>query len=64
MHRLAVVRSVNTSENDHGKGQYLMTRGRRKEAASDYPHLGAVTARSLEHGSEHLPGYIRIRPRR
>jgi hypothetical protein len=28
MHRLALVRSLNTKENDHGKGHYLMHTGR------------------------------------
>src|SRR5437868_3524091 len=31
MHHLAVVRSVNTKEDDHGKGHYCMTTGRRQE---------------------------------
>jgi uncharacterized protein (DUF1501 family) len=60
MHRLALVRSVNTKENDHGKGRYLMETGRRKSPAADYPHLGAVCSRMLaEHGSG-LPGNIQI----
>ncbi len=62
MHMLALVRSINTKENDHGKGRYLMTRGRRREPASDYPHLGAVTAASLTSPEELLPGYIKIEP--
>jgi hypothetical protein len=62
MHRLAVVRSLDTAEDDHGKGQYLMTRGRRQEPASDYPHLGAVCAKALAPPRSPLPGYIRITP--
>jgi hypothetical protein len=62
MHRLALVRSVNTGENDHGKGRYMMTRGRRQEAASEYPHLGAVCAKGLAPERSPLPGYIKISP--
>ncbi len=47
VHRLAIVRSINTKENDHGKGAYCMTTGRRQEPVADYPHLGAVGARLL-----------------
>ena len=42
MHRLALVRSINTNENDHGKGHYLMHTGRPQTPAADYPHLGSV----------------------
>ncbi|HEY4261005.1 MAG TPA: DUF1501 domain-containing protein, partial [Schlesneria sp.] len=37
MHRLAIVRSVNTKENDHGKGAYMIKTGRRQTPAADYP---------------------------
>jgi hypothetical protein len=42
MHRLAVVRSVNTKENDHGKGQYCITTRRRQDPVADYQTLRAV----------------------
>src|SRR3954447_15067000 len=40
MHRLALVRGINTAEDDHAKGSHLMMTGRREEAAMAYPHLG------------------------
>lgn len=60
MHHLAIVRSVNTKENDHGKGAYCMTTGRRQEPVADYPHLGAVGAKMLAPESSPLPGHIHI----
>src|SRR5437016_5297574 len=42
MHRMALVRGVNTAEDDHGKGDYIMHTGRRREPAVPYPHLGSV----------------------
>src|SRR5678815_873695 len=60
MHHLALVRSINTSEDDHGKGDYLMSTGRRKTPAQDYPVLGAVVAKSLDPGDSALPGHIII----
>ena len=33
MHRMALVRGVNTKEDDHGKGHYIMQTGRRERRA-------------------------------
>ncbi len=60
MDKLALVRSLNTHNNDHGKGQYQMTRGRNQMPGADYPHLGAVCAKGLESSDNPLPGHIRI----
>src|SRR5271166_4845466 len=42
MHRLALVRGVNTAEDDHGKGAYIMHTGHRQEPAMEWPHLGSA----------------------
>src|SRR5256885_17198815 len=42
MHHLCLVRGVNTSEDDHGKGAYLMITGRRQTPAAEYPTIGSV----------------------
>ncbi len=60
LHHLGLVRSVNTKENDHGKGAYFMTTGRRRTPAADYPKLGAVTAKALAKAGESLPGHIHV----
>jgi hypothetical protein len=61
MHHLALVRGVNTSEDDHGKGIYLMLHGRRQTPAADYPEIGAVVAKALEPlGGDALPGHIKV----
>ena len=62
MHRLSIVRSINTKENDHGKGAYCMTTGRRQEPVAVYPHLGAVGARLLAPENSPLPGHIHVSP--
>jgi len=63
MHHLALVRSINTKENSHPLGQYIMSTGRRKTPAQDYPALGAVVARALDRDSSSaLPGHIVIAP--
>ena len=62
MHRLALLRSINTNENDHGKGHYLMHTGRPQSPATVYPHLGSVMAKWLTASENPLPGYIHITP--
>jgi hypothetical protein len=62
MHHLCLVRGVNTSEDDHGKGAYMMLTGRRQNPALDYPQIGAVVAKSLMPVDSALPGSILITP--
>jgi uncharacterized protein (DUF1501 family) len=60
MHHLSIVRSINTKEDDHGRGHYCMTTGRRQDPVADYPHLGAVAAKVLAPADSPLPGHIHI----
>jgi uncharacterized protein (DUF1501 family) len=62
MHRMALVRGVNTAEDDHGKGYVIMHTGRRPEPAMTYPHLGSAAAKLLAPTESPLPGYINIVP--
>lgn len=62
MHRISLIRGLNTNENDHGKGAYMMHTGRPELPGQDYPYLGAVAARYLGSDGNPLPGYIRIHP--
>ena len=60
MDKLAIIRSINTKNGDHGKGSYQMQYGRNKQPGTDYPHLGAVCAKGLERADNPLPGHIRV----
>jgi len=63
MHHLALIRSINTHEDDHGKGDYIMQTGRRKTPVQDYPVLGAVVAKCLDGSADSaMPGHIVITP--
>ncbi|MDZ4685902.1 MAG: DUF1501 domain-containing protein [Planctomycetaceae bacterium] len=62
MHHLSIVRSVDTTEDDHGKGAYMMLHGRRQTPASDFPTLGAVAAKTLCPETSALPGHIIVTP--
>ena len=61
MHHLALVRGINTKNNDHGRGMIEMLTGRKKEQGTDYPHIGALAARTLTPKSFPLPGHIFIK---
>src|SRR5581483_7255623 len=63
MHRLAIVRGLNSLEADHGRGAYVMQTGRRQSPAERYPHLGASVAKLLSPEDSPLPGYIHITPK-
>ena len=43
-HRMAIVRGLNSQNDDHGIGTTIMLTGRKPEAGITYPHLGAVAA--------------------
>lgn len=60
MHRLAIVRGVNTAEDDHGKGIKMMMTGRREMPGVDNPSLGAVVAKAVANEASGLPGHIQI----
>src|SRR4051812_45214969 len=63
MHRMALVRGINTKENDHGKGYVIMHTGRRQEPGMTYPHPGSACARLLGDEKNPLPGYVHVTPR-
>lgn len=62
MHRLALVRGVNTAENDHGKGKVFMETGRRQTPQAQYPVLGSTISKLLSPVESALPGYVHIQP--
>jgi uncharacterized protein (DUF1501 family) len=61
MHRLAIIRSLDTRNGDHGRGHREMTSGRDQPAPLDYPHLGAVVAKTSTPDGFALPGHILVR---
>lgn len=61
MHHLALIRSINTHEDDHGKGHHIIVTGRKQAPGQSYPEIGAVVAKVLDEGQS-LPGHIVISP--
>ncbi|MFN0053047.1 MAG: DUF1501 domain-containing protein [Planctomycetales bacterium] len=60
MHHLALVRGVNTAEDDHGKGAHIMLTGHRQTPGFDYPYIGSAFSSLLQPESSPLPGYIHV----
>ncbi len=60
MDKLAVVRSMKTSEVDHPGGIYLMHCGYRPSANVRFPELGAVVAKYCGKEEADLPNFIKV----
>jgi uncharacterized protein (DUF1501 family) len=63
MNRLALIRGINTMQDDHGKGAIIMHTGRLPEPGLEYPHLGSAMSKLLAPADCPLPGYVHITPR-
>jgi uncharacterized protein (DUF1501 family) len=59
---LAVVRSMNSKEGDHGRATYLLRTGYVPQGPVAYPTLGALVSKEL--GDEHadLPNFVSVAP--
>ncbi|MSR56191.1 MAG: DUF1501 domain-containing protein [Planctomycetaceae bacterium] len=60
MHHLALVRGINTAEDDHGKGAYIMLTGHRPQPGFEYPYIGPALASHLMPADSPLPGCIHV----
>jgi hypothetical protein len=60
MDKIAVVRSMHTSQVDHPGGIYLMHTGYQPTANVRFPEIGAVVAKYLGHEGADLPGFIKV----
>lgn len=58
LHRLTVLRGVNSGIGDHFQGHYALQAGR---VATGYPVIGSAVAKLLERPDDILPGYVSIR---
>lgn len=58
MSKIAVVRSLNTEITAHAPAADLMSTGRPKEPALDYPEIGVILAKELAARESKLPDYV------
>lgn len=60
MHRIAVIRSMKTSEVDHPGGIYLMHTGYRPSSTVRFPEVGAVVAKYQGTEQADLPNFVKV----
>ncbi len=58
--KLAIIRSMSTSDPEHGGGTYLMHTGYRKEGSVTHPELGGMMAKYLGDAGADLPSFIQL----
>jgi hypothetical protein len=58
MHKVTVIRSVNSRDAGHDTGAEMMLRGRKNEAALTYPDMGSILAKELGRADSRVPGYV------
>lgn len=56
--KLALLRSMSTSEADHFRGSYLMQTGYRAIAGTQHPHIGSIAAAELGQPDFELPNFF------
>jgi Protein of unknown function (DUF1501) len=62
---LAIIRSLSTTEGDHGLGTQLMMTGYQpRQAAVRYPCLGSLLSKELGRDDNDLPNYVSLSPMR
>src|SRR5258708_15563625 len=60
MDKVAVIRSMKTSEVDHPGGIYLMHTGYRPSANVRFPEVGAIVAKYHGQDGANLPNFVKI----
>lgn len=58
MHKISVIRSLDTGDAGHGTAAQMMLRGRKNEPAQIYPDLGSIVSKELERRDSKVPGYV------
>ena len=62
--RMAIIRSMNTKEGDHGRGTHLMHTGYLPLAGIRYPTVGSLVSKELGSDEAVLPNFVSIAPYR
>jgi hypothetical protein len=60
MQHLAILRSMNTREADHGRATFMMRTGYLPGGPIHYPSLGALVSKELERPGAEMPGFVSI----
>jgi hypothetical protein len=59
---LAIVRSLNSKEGDHGRATFLLRTGYLPQGPIQYPSLGALVSKELGDDHAQLPNFVSVAP--
>jgi uncharacterized protein (DUF1501 family) len=59
---LAIVRSMNSKEGDHGRATYLLRTGYVPQGPIQYPSIGALVSKELGDERSELPNFVSVAP--
>src|ERR1043166_1631642 len=62
MNHLAIVRSLNSKEGDHGRATFLLRTGYVPQGSVQFPSLGALVSKELGDDSSELPNFVSVAP--
>jgi Protein of unknown function (DUF1501) len=62
MDHMAIVRSMNSKEGDHGRATFLLRTGYLPQGPIQYPTLGSLLSRELGNERSELPNFVSVAP--
>jgi uncharacterized protein (DUF1501 family) len=62
MEHMAIVRSLNSKEGDHGRATFLLRTGYVPQGPVQYPSLGALISKELGEDDAELPSFVSVAP--
>jgi len=62
MDNMAIVRSMNSKEGDHGRATFLLRTGYLPQGPIQYPTLGSLVSRELGDDRSELPNFVSVAP--
>ena len=60
--KLAIVRSMNSKEGDHGRATYLLRTGNVPQGPIQYPTLGSLISKEIGDDRSELPNFVSVAP--
>jgi hypothetical protein len=62
MDQMAIVRSLNSKEGDHGRATFLLRTGYLPQGPIQYPSIGALVSKELGDERSELPNFVSVAP--
>jgi hypothetical protein len=62
MDQMAIIRSMNSKEGDHGRATFLLRTGYLPQGPVQYPSIGALLSKELGEDNSELPNFVSVAP--